>query len=233
MELPVESFLRALEGDPDTFAFTAGGKALTDESVEVAENGDLIIRGYAAVWEGDDRQGENFAPGAFQRATKAFIEAGGPLCFHHKRDHILGKVTRLEEDQKGLAMEARVDGEIQKHPVLGTIYNQIKKGTLKGLSVGGIFKRAIIAGKQKIADMDFTEISVTGVPMHTGPSFAVVAGKALMDDVTIPEVPEIDGEVREQDVEAVNYLLAELEGYFNRIKEAADKRKTTTPDNAA
>jgi phage head maturation protease len=30
------------------------------------KNGDLIIEGYAAVWEGDDRYGENFIEGAFQ-----------------------------------------------------------------------------------------------------------------------------------------------------------------------
>jgi HK97 family phage prohead protease len=232
MELPVESFLRAIEGDPDLFAFTAGGKALTDESVQVEENGDLIIEGYAAVWEGDDREGENFAPGAFSRAAKSFVDAGGPLCFHHKRDHVLGKVTDLEEDDKGLRMRARVDGAVAKHPTLGVIYEQVKKGTLKGLSVQGFFKRALLAGKRKITDVDFTEISVTGVPMHTGPSFAVVAGKALVDDVTIPEVPQVDGEVRDQDLEAVNYLLIELEGLFNRISESVAKRQNPTPGNA-
>lgn len=234
MELPVDAFLRAVEGDPDTFAFTVGGKALTDESIKVEdESGDLIIEGYAAVWEGEDRQGENFAPGAFQRATKAFLEAGSPLCFHHKRDHVLGKVEELEEDDKGLRMRARVDGEIKDHPILKSIYGQIKKGTLKGLSVGGFFKRAMIEGKQKIADMDFTEISVTGVPMHTSPSFAVVAGKAVLDDVQVPAVPEVDGEVREEDLRTINYLLEELGGVFDRIQSSIDQRKQTTSESAA
>ncbi len=220
MDLPVEHFLRALEGHPDTFAFTAGGKALTEDSVEVAENGDLIIKGYAAVWEGDDRQGENFAPGAFKRAAKAFLEAGGPLCFHHRQDHVLGQVTKLEEDQKGLAFEARVDGETAKHPVLGTIYGQIKKGTLKGVSVGGFFKRAIIAGKQKIADMDFAEISVTGVPMHTGPSFAVVAGKALSDTVELGRGDAKSDDVRAEIMQAEDVIreaIEKLDAVFSDI----------------
>lgn len=231
MQLPIESFLQAVDGDPDAFAFVVGGKALTDESITVEENGDLIIEGYAAVWEGEDRQGENFAPGAFQRATKAFLEAGGPLCFHHKRDHVLGQVEQLNEDETGLRMRARVDGEIKDHPILKTIYGQIKKGTLKGLSVGGFFKRAIIAGKQKIADMDFTEISVTGVPMHTGPSFAVVSGKALSDTIELGRGDAKSDDVRAEIMHAEDVIreaIGKLDQVFSSII-----TKTTAKDEDA
>lgn len=207
-------------------------KAIGDESVVVEDNGDLTIAGYAAVWEGDDRQGENFAPGAFTRAAKAFLEAHPSLCFHHKQDQVLGRVTELEEDGKGLRMKARVDGAIKQHPTLGTYYSQIKNGTLNGLSVGGFFKRALIEGKQKIADIDFTEISVTGVPVHTGPSFAVVAGKALLTDVDVPSVPDVTGEVRDADVQSVNFLIEELNGLFDRISSAIGKR-TEQPAEAS
>lgn len=221
MEFPAQMFLRPVPEQDDMFAFTVGGKALTEESVTVEENGDLIIEGYAAVWEGEDREGENFVPGAFQRASKAFLDAGGPLCFHHKRDHVLGAVTDLSEDDKGLKLRARVDGAIQKHPSLGVYYEQIKKGTLKGLSVGGFFKRAIVEGKQRIADMDFTEISVTGVPIHVGPSFSVVAGKALASDlsadhVTIPEFPE--DEILDEDFMWAQEALSSLDRIFSRLE---------------
>ena len=194
MDFPAESFLRPVEGDDDLFAFVIPmeRKALGDEQVHVDENGDLIIEGYAAVWEGEDREGENFAPGAFQRAAKSFLESPAALCFHHKRDKVLGKVLGLEEDGKGLKMRARVDGAIKGHPELGTYYHQIKNGTLSGLSVGGFFKRALIEGKQRIADMDFTEISVTGVPVHAKPSFEVVAGKALDNEPEVEEQKAVD-----------------------------------------
>lgn len=232
---PVEHFLRPVPEHDDLFAFTIGGKALTDESVTVAENGDLIIEGYAAVWEGEDREGENFVPGAFERASKAFLEAGGPLCFHHKRDHVLGQVTDLGEDDKGLKMRARVDGAIQKHPVLGTLYEQVKKGTLKGLSVGGFFKRAMIEGKRRIADMDFTEISITGVPIHTGPSFAVVAGKALVDDltaehVTIPDFPE--DEIREDDFMWAQDALNSLDRIFSKLEKRGNGSNSNSNQDA-
>ncbi len=232
--IPADNFIASVEGEDDLFKFVMPmeAKALDDGSfVVVEDNGDLTIEGYAAVWEGDDRQGENFAPGAFQKGTKAFLAGGGPLCFHHKHDQVLGQVTELEEDEKGLRMKARVDGETANHPVLSTLYNQIKKGTLKGLSVGGFFRRAMVEGKRRIADIDFTEISVTGVPVHTGPSFAVVAGKALLNDVEVPETPEVEGEVRESDVESVKFLVGELGALFDRIEAAAGNR--TAPAQVA
>ena len=232
--VPTESFIAAVEGDDDLFKFVMPmeAKALEDGSfVVVEDNGDLTIEGYAAVWEGDDRQGENFVPGAFTKSAKAFLDAGGPLCFHHKHDHVLGTVTELEEDGKGLRMKARVDGETSKHPVLSTIYNQVKKGTLKGLSVGGFFRRALIDGKRKIADMDFTEISVTGVPVHTGPSFAVVAGKALLDDIEVPTIPDVDGEVRDEDRQTIEFIIGELKSVFERVEQSVGKREETETEN--
>jgi HK97 family phage prohead protease len=215
--LPAEMYVKLVPGDEDlvqfSYNFTLDGKALDDGSnaptVTEDDNGDLIIAGYAAVWDGDDREGENFAPGAFQRGIKAFLNSQAALCFHHKHDHVLGKVLELEEEGKGLRMRARVDGAIKNHPVLGTYYHQIKSGTLNGLSIGGFFKRALIAGKQKIVETDFTELSVTGVPVHTGPSFNVIAGKALTQAAV--EAQEPDDNVELED------LLAQFETFFDAM----------------
>lgn len=162
----------------DTTTFQAEGKAL---STTQRPNGDLIIEGFAALFEGEDREGENFAPGAFERGAKAFIEGRSPLVYHHQKAKVLGRVLSLEQRPEGLWMRARVDGEIANHPELGVIYGQIKKGTIDGLSIGGFFKRGIVDGKRKIIDMDFTEISTTATPVHPGPSFSVVEIKALRD----------------------------------------------------
>jgi HK97 family phage prohead protease len=223
MDFPAESYLRSVEGDDNIFAFAIPMEAKALESgdtVSVEENGDLILEGYAAVWEGDDREGENFAPGAFERAAKSFLKSPAALCFHHKHDKVLGKVLDLQEDGKGLRMRARVDGAIKQHPELGTYYEQIKAGTLSGLSVGGFFKRAVIEGKRRIADMDFTEISVTSVPVHARPSFEVVAGKAL-DSLEVPateETAEVTPE--EANLIALNAAVEKLEALFGKANES-------------
>lgn len=186
--LPSELLVNPVKGHDELvqfqFDFTLAGKALEDgtpaQTITEDDNGDLIIEGYAAVFEGDDRQGENFTDGAFQRGIKAFLGGQSALCYHHKHDKLLGKVLDLhEEEGKGLKMKARVDGALRSHPEFKTYYEQIKNGSLNALSVGGFFKRAMVAGKQKITDMDFTEISITPVPVHPGTNFAVIAGKAL------------------------------------------------------
>lgn len=192
MDMPTELFVRTLDSDSNivafNFPFQLEAKALDDgtkaDVVTELEDGDLIIEGWAATFDGVDRQGENFTDGAFQRGIKAFLSGPAALCFHHKHEKVLGKVLDLQEvEGKGLRMRARVDGAIRTHPELGTYYNQIKKGTLTALSVGGFFKRKLTSLGTKISDMDFTEISITPVPVHAASSFAVVAGKALEDVV--------------------------------------------------
>lgn len=225
-------FVRPVEGDEDVFAFrydfSLEGKAVedgtTDQIVTELEDGDLLIEGWAAVWDGDDRQGENFAPGAFQEGIDRFLKGQAALCYHHKHDACLGKVLDLREEGKGLKMKARVDGAIRKHPTLGVIYEQIKKGTFNGLSTYGYFTRGVGDLANKIVKTDLTEISVTPVPVHPGTSLSVLAGKALLSDVEIPDAPEVEGEVREEDVRSIQYILQELDGIFSRIKSGIDKR---------
>jgi HK97 family phage prohead protease len=223
MDLPNSMFVKPVENGSDVFAFNfpfdLDAKALEDGSpgniVETLDDGDLIIEGWAATFDGVDRQNENFTDGAFQKGVKAFLGGPAALCFHHKHSMILGKVLDLEEvEGKGLRMRARVDGAIKDHPELGVIYNQIKRGTLTALSVGGFFKRKMTAAGQRICDVDFTEISITGVPMHTSPSFAVVAGKALeefSEDVS-GETPA--GDI---DTDGPGAAIAQLNGVMDAL----------------
>lgn len=227
MELQ-EMFVQPVEGDDDLFAFRFDfeGKALDgQELVTELENGDLIIEGYAAVFDGTDREGENFTDGAFQHGIKAALErpSGLALCYHHKMDRALGKVLSLEEEEgKGLRMRARVDGAIRQHPELGTYYEQIKRGTLNALSVGGFFRRKLTENGPKISRCDFTEISVTPVPIHPGTNFAVVAGKAL-SDMELPRKPKkatLESDIRDSDAN----VLAEIAGMWNTILDSIERR---------
>lgn len=197
-------FVKPVDGSDDTYAFRYDflleGKALKegDGSADVVtideESGDLIIEGYAAVFDGVDRQNENFVDGAFKRGIKSFLGGAASLNFHHKHDHGIGKVLDLrEEEGKGLWMRARVDYQPESSP-FRYIYNGVKKGTYSALSVGGFFKRKLTELGYRIADTDLTEISITPVPVHPGPKFAVVAGKALESAADEHQDAELPGE---------------------------------------
>lgn len=239
--LPVETMVKPLEGHDDLvqfrFDFTLEGKAVDEVQSQVVtetEDGDLLIEGYAAVFDGIDRAGENFAPGAFQEGIKSFLNGQAALCYHHKHDKCLGKVLALEEEEgKGLKMRARVDGAIRNHPELGTIYQQIKRGTLNALSVGGLFKRALTEAGQKITAVDFSEVSVTPVPCHPGTSFAVVAGKALASDlksdhVEVPNLPE--EEIRDSDFFELQFALERLDSIFEQLKRRGSDNSSSAGD---
>jgi HK97 family phage prohead protease len=228
-------FVKPVKGHEDIFAFqfdfVPEGKALDDgtqaQVVTETENGDLIIEGWAAVFDGQDRQNENFTDGAFKAGIKSFLEGQSSLCFHHKHDHGIGKVLELEEvEGKGLRMKARVDHQPESSP-LRYIYNAVKKGTYNALSVGGFFKRKLTEAGYKIGGVDFTEISVTPVPVHPGTNFAVVAGKALRDMPSVPDAVA-GGGIREEDERSINWMIEELEATFARIEQAIGKRTEAT-----
>lgn len=215
-------FVKPVSGTPDTFAFQFGfaiapeGKAtdavvIDPDAIAELDDGDLLIEGWAANFEGLDRQDENFTDGAFKRGIKAFLANGGPLCYHHKHDVALGSVLALEEvEGKGLKMKARVDKQEPASPHYH-LYNGVRKGTLKGLSVGGFFKRKLTDSGYKICDMDFTEISVTPVPVHPQTSFSVIAGKALESEENLDPTEDKESEALKELNRAAAALTALVE----------------------
>lgn len=235
MDLPNELFVQPLPTDSDTFAFNfpfqLDVKALEDgspgELVHELDDGDLIIEGMAVSFSGVDRENENFAPGCLKEGLKAFLAGPAALCFHHKHAQVLGRVLEMEEvEGKGIRMKARVDGAIKNHPELGTIYAQIKNGTLRHLSLGGFFRRTLTSVGQRISHVDPTELSVTGVPvMADGTSFAVVAGKALefSDDVSLQTTTVDAGPVA---------IIAQLSGMLDTIAKRFPEQKSVKGDPA-
>lgn len=153
-----------------------GGKALP---VEETERGDLIIRGYAAVWDGEDRVGDSFDAKAFSDGITDFLGSQATLLYHHRKDLPIGKVLELVPDSYGLRFKARVDGAIATSPQLGTVYQQIRRGTINGVSVGGRFTRSRAGGKSVIQAVDLTEVSLTSQPMDRRPRVLEIEQKAM------------------------------------------------------
>lgn len=148
----------------------------------LSEAGDLVIEGLAADYS-PDRAGEAFVPGVFQKSIDTYLAAGGVLCYHHKKDMQLGQVTRLTEDpNKGLLMKAVIPKPLGDSNPLLDVYNKVKRGMMRGLSVYGTCTRERGAdGRTRIVDVDLQEISVT--PQQFGPNALLsVAQKAFPDD---------------------------------------------------
>lgn len=183
---------------PFTFDFALDGKAVA----AVEPDGRLRIEGYAAGFD-TDREDEAFLPGVFERGLDKYFKDNPVLCYHHHTDQALGVVEDVKLDGKGLFVKAVLDDPEPNTP-LADVYNKVKSGTIRGFSVGGIFKRKLIAGKGlRIHKADVAEISVTPVPMEPGSLFAL-AGKAFDADADLDEELEA--------IQRFTAALAELEG---------------------
>lgn len=200
--------------------FVRDAKALSDEERAQYEgqlsDGDLLISGIGANFN-VDRQNEAFSDaGTIDTALADFVNGDAALAFHHKHDTVLGKVFKADlVAGKGVEVVARVDYQPESSPHRH-LYEQIKKGSLNALSFGGYFKRAMTPAGPRIVGADFTELSVTGVPVGRGTNFEVIAGKAL-EDLEIPAKPDIQGDIRDEDTAQIEFIVGELGRIFDRI----------------
>lgn len=175
------------------------------KAVQVSEDDDgtLYVEGYAADFQ-TDRDGEAFEADAFERGLKAYMESNPILLYHHKPSHALGKVVEAALDAKGLRIKAAIP-----KPTSGSwaelVYDQVKKGIVRGFSVGGAFQRRLTSAGPRIFSVDLQEISVTPLPVNPRTLFAV-AGKAFGD----PEDAELA---------ALTESVDKLEGLLNAFEQ--------------
>lgn len=175
-----------------------------------ADDGTLTIEGMASNWGVDD-QDELFEPGAFKAGIEEFLTTNPVLLYHHDGGKALGRVTELYESPEGLHMKAEIDP-----PAAGSwaedIVNKVKRGTIRGLSVRGKFRRRQGAdGYNRIHHAGLREISVTPLPVNPKTIFAVAA-KAFADSPDDPTAEQIAG---------LQGAVNRLEGIFSSLEDVA------------
>lgn len=201
------------------FDFALDGKAVVEQEAD----GRLRIEGYAAGFD-RDREGEAFLPGALERGFDKYFQTNPVLCYHHHTDQALGVVEDAKLDGKGLFIKATLDDPEPGTP-LADVWNKVKSGTIKGFSVGGIFRRKMTPQGPRIHSADVAEISVTPVPMEPGSLFAL-AGKAFGNE---------EGE--EAALEALTALSVALDSFEGKAYDAGmlrrDRPTINTPGDIA
>lgn len=96
-----------------------------------------IFQGYASVYNVVDADGDIMRPGAFRGAVKDFMAGTGRphLLWQHKTDELIGKITHMAEDDRGLKISAELLLEVQRGK---EAYCLVKNGLIRGLSIGFI-----------------------------------------------------------------------------------------------
>ena len=121
--------------------------------------------GYAAVFGEVNAHREIVKPGAFAR-TLADHQARGtrpPMLWSHNPNEIIGVWTRIEEDERGLAVAGKIVTETARgREVLALM----KAGALTGLSIGFRPRQQEREpnGIRALIDIDLVEISPVALP---------------------------------------------------------------------
>lgn len=159
---------------------------LNDESIRL--DGDtLFISGRASTWD-LDRDGEAFAPFAFQRSLTNYMR-NPVVLWSHQWSVPLGVTTRAEVKRDGLHVTVALP-----RPERGTeeyrIWDLARRGMLRAFSVGGKgLARKVVNGVRTILDWDLREISLcpVGVNPNALAPMSAQAGKCFQDATVSPD----------------------------------------------
>lgn len=119
----------------------------------------MRFAGYAAIFDCPDKGGDIIRKGAFARIRKMPL----PLLAGHDPAKRIGTVEHLSEDERGLRVIARIDGN---HAVM--------EGA--GLSFGYRVKRGIRRKFRELLDLDLIEVSLVDHPMQPLATVLAVEG---------------------------------------------------------
>jgi len=118
--------------------------------------------GYASVFNGVDSYGDTIIKGAY-KSTLENRERPIQLRWNH-HGPVIGKWTRIEEDEKGLYVEGELTPD---HTQAKDTYALLKHGAISGLSIGYRVKDSYMdreKGVRELREIELVEISVVETP---------------------------------------------------------------------
>ena len=161
-------------------------KTLSLDAIEVKFDDEKrgVFSGYASKFGGVDSYGDTIVPGAYKKTLKK-RERPVQLRWNHYGD-VIGKWTRIEEDENGLYVE----GELTPgHSKASDVYALLKHGAVTGLSIGyrPVQIRELGDGKRELKEIDLIEISVVESPAdnaaHVGDVKSVIDSAESLKEI--------------------------------------------------
>lgn len=157
-----------------------------EAELHVKEDGSF--QAYGAVFNNIDQSNDMIIPGAFTHTLSA--DGIPKLCNAHDWSMTVGRFTKAVEDQKGLYVEGAFNLAM---PTGQDIYQAVKAGDMKGMSVGGWVKdgdtqRGVDGVRQIKRWTKLLEISTTPFPCND--QATVISVKAVDNVVTLRDLED-------------------------------------------
>ena len=134
----------------------------------VSAAGDILIEGYASLFNVEDRSGDIVRPGAFAASLASGLK---PLLLQHRAGAVSGRWVRMVEDGRGLFVRGLINAPIACHLIADG---------LSGLSIGfrpQVWTLRAKAGRT-LMKVDLVEVSLVAEPMLETARFKVISGLA-------------------------------------------------------
>ena len=143
---------------------------------EMTDSG--TFTGLASVYGNVDQGGDVIDPGAFTRTLAA---KGGevPVLYQHNTREPIG-LGKLTDSKQGLLIEGQLVLDV---PTAKTAYALMKKGILRGLSIGyDIVSDAVVGGVRHLKELKLYEVSVCTFPMNELATVTAVKSEDVFAD---------------------------------------------------
>jgi len=128
-------------------------------------SGSGVFVGYASLFGRRDQSGDIVMPGAFKASLKKRGPADVRMLFQHDAAEPVGTWLEMHENEKGLHVMGRLDGNVQRGREL---FSLLESKGLDGLSIGFRTVRARrdkASGSRVLTEIDLWEISLVTFPM--------------------------------------------------------------------
>ena len=212
-----------------------------------SDEGAGTISGYFSTYDRiPDSYGDVIAPGAFTDTIKAREESGHPfpLCWNHDLDQIIGKVDKIEDDEKGPLMTASFfDTPLaqEKRAIVqsGVVYQfsfayDIEEASMVTLEDG--------TKANELQKVNLYEVSIVPIPANqnavvTDIKSEEVEVKAEEPEISEPEVEEKSGRRNSKadadKLEQAIALIQDVLGQLDDTEEAEEPGEDDVEANGA
>ena len=187
----------------------------------VTEDG--YFEGYASVFGGPpDSYGDIVEKGAFHTTLQKGGRNGNgiPMLWHHTPEFPVGVWDFMQEDEKGLPVKGSIDKTVT--PMGIPVYSMMKKGAVRGLSIGFNVKKSDrdeTTGIRTIKEIELWEVSLVTFPA------AKKAQVTTVKDIEAANTPrELEKALREAGLSntAAKYMVSMCRNNLGRREVAPD-----------
>lgn len=195
--------------------------ALQQTEIKFSKNAELAFSGYASMFGGIDSYGDTVEKGAYKN-TLTGRDRPIRMRWNHYGD-VIGKWTRLEEDEKGLYVE----GELTPgHSKAADVYASLKHGAIDGMSIGYRVKSSqeLEGNRRLLKEIELIEISVVEEPADLMATIAEVKS-ALETANSLKEVESLLRDVGGFSRVDAKHLVSKINSLYQREAEAEKEKQ--------